>query len=94
MNTEKLLNTYLLALRVETLLFESGFEILSFFALSNDMGFDIVNFAESDNLMHCNWNSILNKTKHKNILLELHTKVFVEYFLISVRDNGIVFICV
>lgn len=49
-----LLNFFPLTLRTEALLSKSGFEILSFFALSNDMRFDVIDYIKLGNSMHCN----------------------------------------
>lgn len=48
------LNIFSLALRIEALLSKSGFEILNLFALSNDMGFDTIDFITPGNLMRYN----------------------------------------
>lgn len=49
-----LLNTFLLALKIETLLFKSGFKILSFFILFNNMKFDTKNFVKPNDLIYYN----------------------------------------
>lgn len=46
-----LLNTFPLALKSKALLFKSGFKILSFFALSNNLRFDAIDFIEPNDSM-------------------------------------------
>lgn len=49
-----LLNTFLLALKIETLSFKSGFKILSFFILFNNMRFDAIDFVKPNDSTYYN----------------------------------------
>lgn len=88
---EMLLNTFPLALKIETFSFKFFLKILNFFVWLNNKKFGVVDFVQTGDLICYNYKQSVKKIKHKDTVLQLYTEVSIKHFWISIGNEKVVF---